>query len=304
MHAAPEVLFRAWTAGFDRRFAAPGSVRSAAAVDTPFCFGVRHGDERHPHDGRCPRPEPGRLVEPTRPTGEGGTKGAETVVTLELAPSGSGTRLRLTHAGFPDEASRAGHERAWPAVLARLDERMAAPDPSSATRRIAGAPVVAGILAPSAQRVAIDRMPTDARLSSVESALAISKVVTTNGRSDGTGRQGEGRRRPPTRPIGVALPGAVAATAAARTPESALENAPSGDGSSWRTSTPRRRRPSRCRETRSTAEKRVYESACRRRRSRGLDRRAQSPRRAGEIVLHPNGRCHSIQDGYVRSRTG
>jgi Activator of Hsp90 ATPase homolog 1-like protein len=48
------------------------------------------------------------------------------VVTVELAPSGGGTRLRLTHAGFLDEESRDGHEQAWPLVLAQLDQRMLA----------------------------------------------------------------------------------------------------------------------------------------------------------------------------------
>jgi hypothetical protein len=43
-----------------------------------------------------------------------GTHGDETVVTVELIPEGEGTRIRLTHAGFSNEASRDQHAEAWP----------------------------------------------------------------------------------------------------------------------------------------------------------------------------------------------
>jgi len=46
------------------------------------------------------------------------------VVTVELTPENGGTRLQLSHAGFPDEESRDRHQQAWPMVLAQLDERM------------------------------------------------------------------------------------------------------------------------------------------------------------------------------------
>lgn len=64
-----------------------------------------------------------RRLEPTWLTQA--TKGAETVVTVELVPSDGGTLLRLTHAGFADGESKKRHEEAWPKVLAHLAECLA-----------------------------------------------------------------------------------------------------------------------------------------------------------------------------------
>jgi len=124
MSLAPNVLYRAWTEQFDLWFAEPGSVLMKGEVNTVFYFETAYEGYRHPHYGRFLRLIPNQLVELTWLTGVAGTKGAETVVTVDLKQCEDGTILLLTHAGFLDEESKNGHEQAWPLVLAQMEDRL------------------------------------------------------------------------------------------------------------------------------------------------------------------------------------
>ena len=129
MNLKPDTLFNAWTKEFDVWFAASGSVLMTGEVDTPFFFETEfRPDEnsevqRAPHYGRFFKLVPNRLIKLTWVTGAGGTKGYETVVTVELTPKDEKTLLKLTHSGFPDEESKNGHQQAWPMVLEQLEKK-------------------------------------------------------------------------------------------------------------------------------------------------------------------------------------
>jgi uncharacterized protein YndB with AHSA1/START domain len=125
LKASPEVVYSAFTVQFDKWFAAPGTLILNVEINAPFFFETRFAGERHPHYGRYLKLVPHKQLELTWVTGNPGTLGAETVVSIDLESHGGGTRIKLTHAGFPNGEARDGHAAAWPEVFAHLDRCMA-----------------------------------------------------------------------------------------------------------------------------------------------------------------------------------
>lgn len=100
MKSSPHAIYKAWMEQFDRWFAAPGTVLMRPEIDSPFFFETHFDGGRHPHYGRFLDLVQDQLVEMTWVTGSAGTEGAETVVSVEIAPHASGSHVRLTHSGF------------------------------------------------------------------------------------------------------------------------------------------------------------------------------------------------------------
>ncbi|HVW92059.1 MAG TPA: SRPBCC domain-containing protein [Devosia sp.] len=125
MQARPSALYHAFTEGWERWFAVPGRARIDVGVGRPFFWETKHAGRRHPHYGRFLKLVPDRQVQLTWVTGAAGTEGAETVLTVDLAPSGDGTRLRLTHAGFYQQYTADLTGAAWrDHVLPALDTKI------------------------------------------------------------------------------------------------------------------------------------------------------------------------------------
>ena len=94
------------------------------AVGGLYNFETEMEERRHPHYGRFLELVPGERVRMTWMTGDPGTLGAETVFCVEITEQQEGTQVRVTQSGFYDEASRDGHEEAWPLVLEHLENTL------------------------------------------------------------------------------------------------------------------------------------------------------------------------------------
>jgi uncharacterized protein YndB with AHSA1/START domain len=117
-------VYSAFTDQLDRWFGTAGSLVITPEPGGLYHFVTEMDGERHPHYGRFIELSPGERVSMTWMTGDPGTLGAETVVTIDIAEEQDGTRVRIRQSGFYDEASRDGHEDAWPMVLEHLEKTL------------------------------------------------------------------------------------------------------------------------------------------------------------------------------------
>ena len=125
--AKPSDVYGAWTERFDLWFAQPGTVSMIPEPGRPYFFYNKDEWGRHPHYGRFLDVRENELIEMTWMTGNGtaeGTEGAETILRVELAPTGAGTEVRLTHSGFVSEKSCLGHQENWPLALQELNDAL------------------------------------------------------------------------------------------------------------------------------------------------------------------------------------
>lgn len=125
INAKPGDVYAAWTDKFDRWFAQAGTLCMVPQTGQPYFFYNRDEWGRHPHYGRFLELIKNQRIEMTWMTGNGaneGTQGAETILRIELVPTGDATEIHLTHSGFVNEKSLNGHEENWPLALEILDE--------------------------------------------------------------------------------------------------------------------------------------------------------------------------------------
>jgi uncharacterized protein YndB with AHSA1/START domain len=122
--ASAERVFDAWVnpASVKAWLAGGGYASVDARENGLFYLEMPYQQRVYPHYGRYLRVERPRLLEFTWVSE--GTRGKESVVTLELTPRGKQTDLKLTHAGLPDEEAE-NHRGGWTQFLESLVARLA-----------------------------------------------------------------------------------------------------------------------------------------------------------------------------------
>lgn len=128
-NAAPERVYQAWTdPELAAKFLCPGDVTIAGIALDARAGGAYRIDMRH-EDGEVwtvrgvyREVVPGRRLSMTwKWDEEHAADERETLLTIDLAPHGTGTELTLTHELFASEESRNNHQRGWTMILDNME---------------------------------------------------------------------------------------------------------------------------------------------------------------------------------------
>jgi uncharacterized protein YndB with AHSA1/START domain len=92
-------------------------------VDGLFYALAEYAGRSWPHYGRFVKLERPRLIEYTWMSSS--TKGLESVVTISLEPTASGTQLSLRHSGLPDDDEGRNHREGWSSSVDAVAKRFA-----------------------------------------------------------------------------------------------------------------------------------------------------------------------------------
>lgn len=124
LESPASAYYSAWTEKFDRWFAEPGTLTMNAVEGGLYFFETHFEGQRHPHYGRFLTLKPNEVLRLTWLTGNPGTNGAETVITIRLIENDDRARLEFSHAGFADEKTRDAHAEPWKYILKHLDQQL------------------------------------------------------------------------------------------------------------------------------------------------------------------------------------
>jgi uncharacterized protein YndB with AHSA1/START domain len=128
LKASAERVFQAWTdpTQLVHWFRGnPGTKVESAEVDLRvggrYRIVIRSEDDEFIVFGTYSVVDPPRVLEFTWRWEVSSLEPADTLVRVELQPTGAGTHLRLTHTNFSTERSSKAHDQGWTGVLATLE---------------------------------------------------------------------------------------------------------------------------------------------------------------------------------------
>ncbi len=119
---SPAVLYWAWTTGFDRWIAMPGTHQVHGVNNTSFTFDADFLGNLHTYKGLFLKAIPDRVVEILWQAEA--VSGPDTLITVKFQETVNGSKLELIHDGFLNELLRDVYGEAWGRVFLKLEAKL------------------------------------------------------------------------------------------------------------------------------------------------------------------------------------